>query len=172
MEAAIERGPHKSALTYAAIQHFATKITEKVAVGQAHVIKWDNITHNPPVQLKISLIVAVPHKSKPYRSILDLSFSLRHLDMTSIPSVNETTTKTAPHAFMEQLGHSLTCLIHTFAKTSLDKKIFMAKWDVKDGFWRLQCQTGKEYNFAYVLPQQKDSPTLLVIPNIVTNEMD
>ena len=40
----------------------------------------------------------------------------------------------------------------------------MAKWDVKDGFWRLQCQHGEEYNLAYVLPQQKGAPPILMIP--------
>ena len=32
-----------------------------------------------------------------------------------------------------------------------DAKIFMAKWDIKDGFWRMDCKKGEEYNFAYVL---------------------
>ncbi len=40
----------------------------------------------------------------------------------------------------------------------------MAKWDIKDGFWRLDCREGEEYNFAYVLPQPEDQPTILVIP--------
>lgn len=96
MEAAIKRGPHQSTLTGAAIQHFATKISEKVVADHARVIKWDDIKHNPPGQLKISPIAAVPHKSKPNRSILYLSFSIQLSDMTLIPSVNETTTKTAP----------------------------------------------------------------------------
>ena len=40
----------------------------------------------------------------------------------------------------------------------------MAKWDIKDGFWRLDNGEGAEYNFAYVLPQPPGSPTLLVVP--------
>ncbi len=35
MEAAIARGPHKSALTEQAIAHFAEEVTEKVKAGQA-----------------------------------------------------------------------------------------------------------------------------------------
>ncbi len=108
MEAAIARGPHKLALTAAAILHFAPKIKEKVVASQACMIKWDDIKHNPPAQLKISPTAAVTHKSKPYQSILDLSFLLHLSDMTSIPTVNEITTKTAPHASTEQLGHLLT----------------------------------------------------------------
>ena len=40
----------------------------------------------------------------------------------------------------------------------------MAKWDIKDGFWRLDCNEGDEWNFAYVLPTPQGTPTMLVIP--------
>jgi hypothetical protein len=41
----------------------------------------------------------------------------------------------------------------------------MAKWDIKDGFWRLDCAQGEEWNFAYVLPQHEGKSTTLVVPN-------
>ena len=66
MEAAIARGPHKSALSPEALAHFAEEVREKVAAGQAKLILWDDIKHCPPTQLKISPIAAVPHKSKPF----------------------------------------------------------------------------------------------------------
>ena len=40
----------------------------------------------------------------------------------------------------------------------------MAKWDIKDGFWRLDCEEGEEWNFAYVLPQPEGAPVKLVVP--------
>ncbi len=40
----------------------------------------------------------------------------------------------------------------------------MAKWDVKDGFWRMMCEDKEEWNFAYVLPQRKGEPIKLVMP--------
>jgi hypothetical protein len=48
----------------------------------------------------------------------------------------------------------------------------MAKWDIKDGFWRLVIEAGAKYiievgakyNFTYVLPQPPGTPTLLVVP--------
>ena len=164
MTEAIQRGPHVSATTPEAMEHFEAEIQEKVAAGQARTVLWDEIKANPPPQLKISPIAAIPHKSKAYRSILDLSFSLALRDGTRLPAVNETTTKTAPMASVDQLGHSLARLIHAFAEAREDDKIFMAKWDVKDGFWRLDCQEGEEYNFAYVLPQPPAEPVTLVIP--------
>ena len=81
-----------------------------------------------------------------------------------IPSVNESSVKTAPVGVINQLGHSLSRIIHAFAQTDNDAKIFMAKWDIKDGFWRLDCQEGEEWNFAYVLPQEEGKPTKLVVP--------
>ena len=40
----------------------------------------------------------------------------------------------------------------------------MAKGDIKDGFRRLDCEQGEEYNFAYVLPQAPGKPVKLVVP--------
>ncbi len=40
----------------------------------------------------------------------------------------------------------------------------MAKRDIKDGIWQMDCEAGKEYNFVYVLPQDKGKPITLVVP--------
>jgi hypothetical protein len=39
----------------------------------------------------------------------------------------------------------------------------MAKWDIKDGFWRMDCEEGEKWNFAYVLPQPEGEPVKLVV---------
>ena len=46
-------------------------------------------------------------------------------------------------------------MIHAFAQADEDMKIFIAKWDIKDGFCRLDYALGEEWNFAYILPQEK-----------------
>ncbi len=74
---AVDRGPHQSALSKGAIEHFAIKAAEKVHTKQARIVDWDSIKDNPPKELKLSPNAAIPHKSKAYRSILDLSFCLR-----------------------------------------------------------------------------------------------
>jgi hypothetical protein len=71
LKEAIARGPHQSALTPEAIEHFAQEIKEKVKTNQARVVAWDTIKGSPPTELKISPIAARPHKSKAFRSILD-----------------------------------------------------------------------------------------------------
>ncbi len=79
-----------------ALEHFKQEATKKVAMGQATIVEWDTIKDNPPLQMKVLPIAAIPHKSKPYRSILDLSFSLSLRNGATLPSVNDSTTKTAP----------------------------------------------------------------------------
>jgi hypothetical protein len=80
--------------------------------------------------------------------------------------VNESTTLSAPAGAIDQLGHTLQRVIHAMAEADLrgDEKVFMAKYDIKDGFWRLNCQKSEEWNFAYVLPQKEGRPVQLVVP--------
>jgi hypothetical protein len=108
MQAAVDRGPHHSALSDDAIAHFRAEVNEKVKSGQAKLVMWDPIKENPPVELKISPITTIPHKSKLFCSILDLSFHLQLKQGGIVPSVNATTIKTAPKGAIEQFGHSLT----------------------------------------------------------------
>ncbi len=63
MTRAVQRGPHVSATTPEALAHFEQEIREKLQLGQAKTILWDDIKYNPPTQLKISPIAAIPHKS-------------------------------------------------------------------------------------------------------------
>ncbi len=76
IQAAIDRGPHQSALEPEAIEHFADKVQDKVKKGQARVVLWNEIKGSHPRQLKVSPVAAIPHKSRASRSILDLSFAL------------------------------------------------------------------------------------------------
>ena len=165
IEEAIERGPHVSAMEPEPMEQLRTEVLEKVKIGQARLVNWDDIKHDPPEQLKISPIAMIPHKSRKYRAILDLSFRLRLKCGDMLASVNEATTLEAPAGAIDQMGHALQRVIHAFAEASLDEKVFMAKFDIKDGFWRLQCQEGEEWNFAYVLPTPPGEPIQLVVPN-------
>ena len=165
MHATIDKGPHISALVPAAIEQLRAEVQAKVVAKQARVVKWDDIKHNPPPELKISPIAMIEHKSKPYRAILDLSFPVTLADKSKYPSVNNATRKTAPQRAIDQLGQSLQRIIHAFATADTSAKIFMAKWDIKDGFWRLDCAEGEEWNFCYVLPNQDPTaPIELVVP--------
>jgi hypothetical protein len=65
---------------------------------------------------------------------------------------------------MSQLGHSLHWIIHAFAEVNVNAKIFMAKWGVKDCFWRLDGQDGEEWIFAYIFPQPPSELVCIVVP--------
>jgi hypothetical protein len=71
------------------------KRQKKVAVGQATIVDWDSIKDNLPMQLKISPVAAIPHKSRGLRLILDLSFKLWLSNGGILPSVNNTMTKSS-----------------------------------------------------------------------------
>jgi hypothetical protein len=66
MQEAVDRGPHQSALSNEAIAHFRAEVEEKIENGQARLILWDSIKDDPPSELKISPIAAIPHKSKQF----------------------------------------------------------------------------------------------------------
>jgi hypothetical protein len=140
LQEAVDCGPHRSALSNEAIDHFQAEVAKKVKMGQAKLVAWDSIKEAPPVELKISPIAAIPHKSKQFRSILDLSFHLQLKQGGILLSVNATTIKTAPKGAIDQLGHSLSRIIHAFAEAEHNTRIFMAKWDIKDGFWRMDAE--------------------------------
>jgi hypothetical protein len=141
---AVARGPHQSSLSSEALVHFTEENIEKVQAGQAKLVMWDDIKDNPPAQLKILPIAAIPHKLKAFCSILDLSFCLQLKHERFLSLVNDATVKLAPQGALDQLGHALSMIIHAFSKSDNDTKIFMAKWDIKDGFWQMDCQAGEE----------------------------
>ncbi len=82
-------------------------------------------------------------------------------------AVNNTTTKTVQGGAIDQIRDCLSRIIHAFASADADAKIFMVKWDIKDGFWRMDCREGKEWNFLYVLPQPEGQPVRLVVPTLL-----
>ena len=81
--------------------------------------------------------------------------------------MNEIIKKTAPGGASGQIGHVLLRLIHAFAEAPDCAKIFQEKWNIKDGFWRLYCKEGEEWNFCYVLPQKPGIPIKLVVPTLL-----
>ncbi len=66
MQEAVDHGPHCSAMSDDAIVHFEAEVAEKVKSGQAKLVAWMSIKDNPPTELKISPIAAIPHKSKQF----------------------------------------------------------------------------------------------------------
>ena len=159
LDEAIEYNAHPSARTKEAAAELYKETQDKVAQGFAKVIPWRLLRqeYKNKRHLKVSPIAAIPHKSRSYRMILDLSARgrKRRRDGTVRPSVNETTIKeAAPLKSMAQLGSVLPRCIHMLATApEEDGIIVMAKYDIKDGFWRLVCDINKAETFCYSLPK-------------------
>ena len=167
--AMLARGPHRSAMVKAAIKQLRQETTEKIAQGYARVVRWGDIKTDIPKKLKLLPAAMIPHKSKAYQCILDLSFALR-LNGVQLSSVNEQTNKLAKEESMAQLGHVLTCIVHTIATNLNDDAPFLfAKLDVKDGFWRMAVSNEDAWNFCYVLPSLVKDVAMddieIVVPN-------
>ena len=66
LEAAIEVGPHISALDPEAMDQLQSEVKEKEVLGQAKVVLWDDIKRDLPKALKVSCIAIIPHKSRKF----------------------------------------------------------------------------------------------------------
>ena len=170
LEAAIKRGAHPSAEHQDAAKALRLETLEKVQQGFARLVPWTELRKHLPPNLKLSPIAAIPHKSRAYRMILDLSFAFK-VDNVIWPSVNDSTDRaTAPLQSMAQLGKVLPRIIHALATLPTDQgPVMLMKADIKDGFWRIAVPTEEEPNFAYVLPSlnptTSDNDIQIVIPS-------
>ena len=171
IEAAIRRGPHVSAKHPIARKCLIAEAKEKEKGGYATIVKYGNIKHSLPPEMKISPIAMIPHKSRLFRCILDLSFVLNSRE-TSANSVNATTTKLAPQKSMAELGHVLSRIIHTMATSYKYQLPFMfCKVDIKDGFWRMVVSKAAAWNFCYIIPPSTENYDIDEIDIVVPHSL-
>ena len=169
IEALLRRGPHQTSKLPEAIAAFRAEVKDKVKNGYAKIVRYGDIKDNLPKKLKLSPVAMIPHKSRSFRTILDLSFQLR-LRGTLLPSVNSSTKLQAPAESMVQLGVCMQRLIALLADHCAHGHPFaFAKLDIKDGFWRMAVSEADAWNFCYVMPSDSDDTPLddilIVVPN-------
>ena len=167
--AALSYGAHPSAKIPAALKCLLEETKGKVDKGFARITTWKELKKNIPPKFKLSPAAMIPHKSREFRCILDLSFHIRAIH-ENFKSVNDTTTKLALEETMNQLGAALKRIIAQVADNQLQgKEMVFAKLDIKDGFWRLVVSDDDAWNFCYVLPNEDPSQPLddtkIVVPN-------
>jgi hypothetical protein len=171
IETLLEKGPHSSAKSKEAIKQLRQETLLKISNNYARVVKWGDIKNNLPPKLKLSPVAMIPHKSKKFRCILDLSFTL-HKNGQRYSSVNETTKKLSKNEAMTQLGSSLQRIVATLAQNkSYTKPFKFTKLDIKDGFWRMAVNNDEAWNFCYVLPSLKPINTINDIEIVVPNSL-
>ena len=166
IQAAIDKAAHPSAQSLEAATSCRNEALERVKDKCARLVKWDDIKHNPPINLKISPIAAIPHKSRAFRMILDLSYNIT-VNGTKLASVNKTSNKElAPQHAMYELGNVIPRIVWTLATADPSMPFLFTKIDLKDGYWRMCVNAKDAWNFAYVLPKLRpDEPTRLVVPD-------
>jgi hypothetical protein len=169
IELSLQRGPHISAKQKLAAAQLQLETAEKIKHGYARTVKWKTIKNNIPEKLKISPIAMIPHKSRKFRAILDLSFNLFHKGR-KYTSVNETTKPKSMSESMTQLGQTIKRIVATMAQNHNTEKPFkFAKIDIKDGFWRMAVNDTNAWNFCYVLPD--NAPNIDEITIVVPNSL-
>ena len=124
IEAAILKGSHPLAHFPAALQYLLKETDEKVKNGYAKVMRYGDIMHALPSKLKFSSVATIPHKSRSFRTILDLSFQLRHCGKLA-ESINLETVKLAPAESMIKLRNCVQRLIAILGENYDPKNPFM-----------------------------------------------
>ena len=166
---ALTRGPHISAKNPKAAQYLFKETKEKIQGGFITTTKWGDIKHDYPKNLKLSPLAMIPHKSRSFRCILDLSFQLK-VNGNKINSVNQGTKSLSPQKSMSQLGWVIRRMVTLMASHyNLEQPFLFSKCDIKDGFWRLSVNPKDAWNFCYALPPKTPNQSLdeieIVIPH-------
>lgn len=105
--AALAYGAHPSAKIPGALKSCLIAEAEtKVENCFATIVTWEDIKNDLPKKLKILPVAMIPHKSRAFQGILDLSFHI-HALLEKNKSVNETTNKLAQQEAMNELGSAL-----------------------------------------------------------------
>ena len=110
-----------------AISHFSAEAKVKVESKWARLVIYDDVKGDLPKQMKGFPIAAIPHKSKEFQSILDLSFESHIIPHGRVHSVNENREKTAPGGVTDHIGHVLMRLIHAFSEALEYAKIGISR---------------------------------------------
>ena len=85
----------------------------------------------------------IPHKSRKYRAILDISFALKVAGWDLL-SVNKATKEKAPAEALEQVGTVMPRIIEALETALLSEDpIHFSKLNIKDGFWRIVFAVGE-----------------------------
>ena len=115
IEAAVQKGPSTTAKDPHAAMCCMEEAMQKVKEGHCKIVKWNDIKDNIPAKLKVSPIAAIPHHSRAYRMILNLSYQLK-LHNKRMQSVNDSTDKSlAPQHSMFELGNVIPRIIHAMS---------------------------------------------------------
>jgi hypothetical protein len=138
IQAAVKRGPHKSAKDHHAFLH--TEMADMIEKGQWIVLPYDQVKDLP--NLRISPIGVVPQRDRRPRTIVDYSFS----------GVNQDTCPVAPQEAM-QFGTALQRVVEDIVNADPQwGPVYLCKVDVSDGFYRVDVRKEDIPKLGVILP--------------------
>ena len=93
--------------------------------------------------MKISPFAMIPHKSRKYREILDMSFALKVAGWDLL-SVNKATKEAVTYEALEKSGTVMPRIIKALTTAPLSEDpIRFSKLDIKYELWRMVCAVGE-----------------------------
>ncbi len=154
LEAKIQRGAHQSAHKHKAF--IRQEMAEFINSGYWVVLPFDQVKHLPNLHLS-PLGVKEERERKP-RLVADHSFY----------GENNLTVPYAPTEAM-QFGSTLYQILHRIRHANPKfGPVYMSKYDLKDGFYRLHLRPDHAPALAVILPQYDGEPPMVAIPLVLT----
>jgi hypothetical protein len=149
-DAAMKRGPHKSALEHSAFldEEMATMVSR----GQWMVLPYSMVRDMP--NLRVSPIGVVPQHERRPRTIVDYSYS----------RLNAETLLLGPSEAM-QFGRALPRVLQRIVHADPQHgPVYMCKVDIADGFYRLHLAPGDIAALGVAFPPAPDGTPLIAFP--------
>ena len=94
-------------------------------------MQWKDINGKHPPQLKIILIAVMPHKSRPFRIIQNLSNEIK-INNVKTPSFNQIMVSIAPEEALQCIGQVLLRMMHAVATVNRSLLALFTKADAQD----------------------------------------
>lgn len=152
---AIQRGCHSSAAEHKAF--IAEEMCEFIEDGFWSVLPYELVKDLPGLRLSPAQIKE--ERDRKPRFIADHTFW----------EINENTIRsTAPMDAM-QFGGALHRLLHKVRHANPKHgKVYISKYDLKDGFYRIHLRPSQCPSLAVVLPEYEGMPRLVAVPLVLT----
>ena len=150
LDSCVARGCHKSATEHA--EFLREEMSDFIDSRFWVVLPYDKIKHLPNLQLSPAAI-KVERERRP-RLLCDHSWY----------PVNDTTAPHAPPEAMQFGGALHRTLRHVRHANPKYGPVFIAKHDIKDGFYRMFLRASQSPRLAIIMPQYAGEPQLVAIP--------
>ncbi len=172
VKAALEAGPHVSALTDANVQLIWDDLEYQEQAGFVKIITKAELDERlVDSDVKVSRVAVVPQANRRGRIILNLSAQVqvpgsRRRPPWVHPSVNETTEDADCQEGVKATGTALKAALRFAHDVDPEWEIDWQKIDLSNGFWRMIVEDGAETNFVFqLLRRPGDSTTHYVVPS-------